>query len=85
MIVKLLTVHHLEFLSLKRDCRGSSESTHVKNATLYALAPIKERQTALSLSLYISKVIAKLEREPRTTPQNKPRPRLFSDIFVYFM
>ena len=27
MIVKLLTEHHLEFLSLKRGCRGSSEST----------------------------------------------------------
>ena len=32
MIVKLLTEHHLEFLSLKGGCRGSSESTH-KNAT----------------------------------------------------
>ena len=30
MTVKLLTEHHLEFLSLKGDCRGSSESTHVK-------------------------------------------------------
>ena len=30
MIVKLLTEHHLEFLSFKRGCRGSSESTHVK-------------------------------------------------------
>ena len=30
MIVKLLTEHHLELLSLKRGCRGSSESTHVK-------------------------------------------------------
>ena len=29
MIVKLLTEHHLEFLSLKGGCRGSSESTHV--------------------------------------------------------
>ena len=27
MIVKLLTEHHLEFLSLKEGCRGSSEST----------------------------------------------------------
>ena len=26
----LLTEHHLEFLSLKGGCRGSSESTHVK-------------------------------------------------------
>ena len=30
MIVKLLTEHHLKFLSLKGGCRGSSESTHVK-------------------------------------------------------
>ena len=29
MIVKLLTEHHLEFLSLKGGCTGSSESTHV--------------------------------------------------------
>ena len=30
MTVKLLTEHHLEFLSLKGGCSGSSESTHVK-------------------------------------------------------
>ena len=30
MIVKLLTVQHLEFLSLKGGCRGSFESTLVK-------------------------------------------------------
>ena len=30
MIVKLLAEHHLEFLSLKGGCIGSSESTHVK-------------------------------------------------------
>ena len=30
MIVKLLTEHHLEFLSLTGGCRGSSKSTHVK-------------------------------------------------------
>ena len=30
MIVKLLTKHHLEFLSLKGGCTGSSESTLVK-------------------------------------------------------
>ena len=32
MIVKLLTEHHLEFLSLKGDCRGSSEPSHVRMA-----------------------------------------------------
>ena len=30
MSVKLLTEHHLEFLSLKGDCTGSSESIHIK-------------------------------------------------------
>ena len=30
MIVKLLTEHHLEFLSLNGGCRGSSESTLVR-------------------------------------------------------
>ena len=30
MIVKLLTEHHFEFLSLKAGCKGSSEYTHVK-------------------------------------------------------
>ena len=30
MIVKLLTEHHLEFLSLKGGCTGSSGSTLVK-------------------------------------------------------
>ena len=30
MTVKLLTEHHLEFLSLKWGCTGSSESTLVK-------------------------------------------------------
>ena len=30
MIVKLLTEHHLEFLSLKEGYRGSSDSTLVK-------------------------------------------------------
>ena len=30
MIVKLLTEYHLEFLSLKGGCTGSSESTLVK-------------------------------------------------------
>ena len=30
MIVKLLTEHHLEFLSIKGGCTGSCESTIVK-------------------------------------------------------
>ena len=30
MTLRLLTEHHLEFLSLKQSCAGSSESTFVK-------------------------------------------------------
>ena len=30
MIIELLTEHHLEFLSFRRGCTGSSESTLVK-------------------------------------------------------
>ena len=39
MIVKLLTEHHLEFLSLNRGCRGSSESTLVKMSNVGNLMP----------------------------------------------
>ena len=41
---KLLTEHHLEFLSLKGGCRGSSESTLVKMSNCWkshALAHIE--------------------------------------------
>ena len=53
MIVKLLTEHHLEFVSLKGGCRGSSESTHVKMSNLmhwlicfnlYHLLPVMWRE-----------------------------------------
>ena len=47
MIVKLLTELHLEFLSLKGGCRGSSESTHVKMPHCWksqALAYIKSKK-----------------------------------------
>ena len=42
MIVKLLTEHYLEFLSLRGGCTGSSESTLVKIPNCWkshALAP----------------------------------------------
>ena len=35
MIVKLLTEHHLEFLSLKGGCRGLSESTLVQMSSCW--------------------------------------------------
>ena len=50
MIVKLLAEHHLEFLSLKGRCRGSSESTHVKMPHCWkshALAQLYKPQSQL--------------------------------------
>ena len=38
MIVKLLTEHHLEFLSLKGGCIGWSESTRVKMPKLLEIS-----------------------------------------------
>ena len=54
MIVKLLTEHHLEFLSLTGGCRGSSESTLVKMSNCWkshATAPIilKTAQNPLNI------------------------------------
>ena len=40
IIVKLLTGHHLEFLSLKEGCRGSSESTRVKMPHCWKSHPV---------------------------------------------
>ena len=48
MNVKLLSEHHLEFLSLNGDYRGSSECTHVKMShcwKYYALAHFIRVQT----------------------------------------
>ena len=74
MIVKLLTEHHLEFLSLTGGCTGSSETTHVKmhcwksHALAHIITPLQTSQQHLEepqanqpdLFLPI-KIIAKLE------------------------
>ena len=52
MIVKLLTEHHLEFLSVTGGCRGLSESTNVKMSNCWeshALAPITYNKHLTSL------------------------------------
>ena len=59
MIVELLTEHHLEFLSLKWGCRGSSESTLVKMTNCW-----KAHATA-HMSAYESLTGFLLELPPR--------------------
>ena len=54
MIVTLLTEHHLEFLSLKGGCRGSSKSTHVNMSNcwkFYAAAQILSLRSLFCLFL----------------------------------
>ena len=61
MIVKLLTERHLEFLSLKGGCTGSSESTLVKMSNCWksrALAQLRK----LAYVVFLSRIFAVLSR-----------------------
>ena len=54
MIVKLLTEHHLEFLSLKGSCTGSSESTLVKMSNCWKSHVVAHFQFFLTwISVYL--------------------------------
>ena len=62
MTVKLLTEHHLVFLSLKGDCTGLSESTLVKmpycwNSHVVAQMLIVSNQMEQSIRAYRVNVI----------------------------
>ena len=62
MNVKLLTEHHLEFLSLKRGCTGSSESTLVKMPHCwksYAMTDIICSQWAVPC-IWVNKTVTKI-------------------------
>ena len=59
MIVKLQIEHHLEFLSLKGCCRGSSESTLVKMSNCWishAAAHMISKCILVSLAVCIGQV-----------------------------
>ena len=47
MSIELLTEHHLQFLSIKGDCTGSSESTLVKMSHCW-----KSRDAAQRMMIY---------------------------------
>ena len=46
MAVKLLTEYHLEFLSLKAGCRGSSKSTHVKMSNCWKSHAVRDKKNS---------------------------------------
>ena len=52
MIVKLLTEHHLEFLSLKGGCRGLSESTLVKIPYCWKSHALAHLISAFSIQIF---------------------------------
>ena len=77
MIVKLLTEHHLEFLSLKGGCRGSSESTHVKMLHCWksrALAQLSDCGGKLPLFylLAVSAVLMAIDEKSLLSPGPGP-------------
>ena len=59
MIVKLLTEHHLQFLSLKGCCRGLSESTLVKMLNYWKSHAVAQLfECSLSISQIKDKLLA---------------------------
>ena len=69
LCVKLLAEHHLQFLSLKVGCTGSSESIHVKMPHCWKShvtaqirnTPRSQNTISKSIQLYFSENITKLE------------------------
>ena len=53
MIVKLLTEHHLEFLSFKGGCTGSSEPTLVKMSSFLEISCCGSYYSMLKVSVYL--------------------------------
>ena len=59
MIVKLLTEHHFQFLSLKGGCRGSSESTLVKMSNCWK-SHVTAQLTKLPSISFVVKLVSLL-------------------------
>ena len=57
MAVKLLTVHHLEFQSLKGGCIGSSESTLVKMPHCWKSNAVAQINFATALPMISNKYV----------------------------
>ena len=52
MIIKLLAEYHMEILSLKGGCRGSSESTHVKMPHCWKSHATAKKITSILYSVF---------------------------------
>ena len=63
MTIKLLTEHHLEFLSLKGGCTGSSEFTHVKMLEITCCGSYGLAHKILVLIAYVQMPLIKTHAE----------------------
>ena len=69
MIVKLLTEHNLEFLSLKGGCTSSSESTFVKTSNCWKfhaaaqMIVLRQKQCLISPFILVYQWNAQIWRE----------------------
>ena len=75
MSVKLLTEHHLEFLSLKGVCSGSSESTHVKIPHCWKSHAAAQIVLVSKFVKYVPNVYTALLLPPATGSNNHTSPR----------
>ena len=71
MIVKLLTEHHLEFLSLTGGCRGSSESTLVKMSICWKSHAAAQMVMTLKCHYHRSTLSTIEESQDHRQPQEK--------------
>ena len=85
MTVKLLTEHHLEFLSLKGGCTGTSESTLVKMSHCWkshVTAHMLNQQpvTVSCVKPYVSHLKVKLHNEVPNSLQGSHRLEKYLNI-----
>ena len=73
MTVKLLTEHHLEFLSFKGGCRGSPESTHIKMPHCTRLKLLFRRILLKGMSNSIHDASASVFKDSIASPKKEKR------------
>ena len=89
MIVKLLTEQHLEFLSLKGNCIGSSESTLVKMSNCWkshATAHILYKECPFGHLVELTTIVVKQNRRIEAAFHLDNRlnfPLIFTQIHIF--
>ena len=84
MIVKLLTEHHLEFLSLKEDYRGYSESTLVKMSNCWKSHAVAQLCTFMENNVRVDKLSVSTYGNPRHK-NDFLKKKLYAKILASFL